>query len=57
MDTNLFEQAKNRVENSEKLAPHADFILADWNEGDEHLNWVITADEQEILDWVEAGQA
>jgi hypothetical protein len=51
-----YDLAERRVRNSARLAPHADFILADWPEGNEHWNWVINADEQEILDWVEAGQ-
>ena len=51
----MFEKAKVRVEYMENLAPHADFILADWPEGDDHWRWVVTAPEQEILDWVEAG--
>ena len=28
------------------------FILADWNEGQEHQDWLDTADVQEIADWV-----
>jgi hypothetical protein len=50
----LYEQAKKKVEASKHLSPHADFILADWLEGDGHWLWVIEADEAEILDWVEA---
>lgn len=49
----LYQQAKARVETSEALAPHAEFILADWDEGEEHLQWVLDATEAEILDWVE----
>ena len=51
----MFEEAKARVENSPRLAPHADFILADWPEGEEHWEWVALALENEILDWVETG--
>ena len=47
-----YAEAKQKVESSVKLAPHADFILADWDEGDEHLRWVCTADEKTILDWI-----
>lgn len=50
---NLYAKAKRRVENDKRLAPHADFILADWPEGDEHWRWVIKAPVDEILDWVE----
>jgi hypothetical protein len=52
----LFEQAKEKVENSPVLSEDADFILADWPEGEEHLRWVVEADESEILEWVEAGK-
>ena len=51
----MFEEAKARVEDSARLAPHADFILADWPEGEEHWEWVALALETEILDWVESG--
>ena len=47
-----YEEAKSKVEASEKLAPHADFILADWDEAEEHFRWVCTADEKTILDWI-----
>lgn len=55
-NTNLYERAARRVRDSKKLSPHAAFILSDWNEGDEHWNWVINAREDEILDWVEANK-
>jgi len=45
-----YEQASDRVHNSERLAPHADFILANWNEGEEHWDWICTAREEEILE-------
>lgn len=46
-----YETAKARVDGSETLGQYSDIILADWNEGDEHLEWVATADESEIVDW------
>jgi len=52
----LYDVAAGRVVNSAALAPHSDFILTDWPEGDEHWQWVITAPEAEIIDWAEAGQ-
>ena len=52
-----YDRAKTRVEDSAVLRPHADSILADWPEGDEHWQWVCTAPESEIVDWVEAGHA
>jgi hypothetical protein len=57
MTTNeLFEKARSRVMRSPALSRHADFILADWNEGDEHLRWVISATVREILDWIPSEQ-
>ena len=49
----LFEQAERRVNSSEALAPHKDFILADWSEGEDHWEWVLKATEKQILDWVQ----
>ena len=48
----LYERARNRVLDDPNLANHAEFILADWNEGEEHLRWVIDASTDEILDWI-----
>ena len=53
----LFEKAKERVVNSPSLEVFSDFILADWDEGDDHWQWVIEADESEIVDWVESCQS
>lgn len=50
---NLEQQARNRVENSPVLAPFADIIFSDWHEGAEHLAWVASADEGEIVGWAE----
>lgn len=52
-----YEQAKQRVDRSERLGQYSDIILADWHEGDEHLEWVATADESEIADWAEGIRA
>ena len=52
----LYRQAERRVMRSAALSRHADYILADWPEGDEHLRWVINATVHEILAWVLAGQ-
>lgn len=32
-----------------------DFILADWDEGQEHQDWLDFATAQKIADWVSAG--
>jgi hypothetical protein len=33
-----------------------EFALADWDEGAEHQEWLDTADEREIADWIIAGR-
>jgi len=53
--TTAFDTARERVRNTPKLAPHEEFILADWPEGDEHWQWVAEAPVEEIVSWVEAG--
>jgi hypothetical protein len=52
----LYEIAVRKVNHSKKLSPHADFIFADWSEGDDHLRWIIYSTVAKILDWVIAGQ-
>jgi len=47
----LFERARARVNGSEDLLEYGDVILYDWAEGDEHWEWVLSADEGEILEW------
>jgi len=48
-----YNRASSRVENTPELVAHAETILADWPEGDEHWQWVITAPVAEIVDWAE----
>ena len=50
-----FDAARTRVQDTSALAAHADFILADWPEGDDHWQWVATAPVAEVVDWAEAG--
>lgn len=42
---------------SVETSPHqvANFIDADWNEGQEHIDWLASASVLEIADWVIAG--
>lgn len=49
----LYEQAKAHVEDTPELAPYVDIILYDWTEGDEHLEWVLSAPVGEVVDWAE----
>lgn len=51
----LFEQAQQKVKHSEKLSKYAGKILADWNEGNEHWQWVLDASDEEIIEWAESG--
>jgi len=50
----LYEMAERRVSGRRKLRKHADFILADLSEGDEHLAWVIASPVADIMRWVES---
>lgn len=45
--------ACDRVANSAALAAHAETIWADWDNMDEHIEWVVTAPEAEIIEWCE----
>jgi hypothetical protein len=47
-----FEQVKNRVEGMKFTQREINFILADWPEGDEHLDWLLDASWKEIKDWI-----
>ena len=33
-----------------------EFIFADWSNWDEHLDWLLTANQTEIRDWIDAGR-
>ena len=47
------ERAECRVEHDPQLFKHAATILYDWDEGDEHWDWVTTTHADEIIDWAE----
>lgn len=51
-DRNIYIQAEKKVLSSEILREHAEKILYDWPEGNDHLEWVISATESEIIDWL-----
>lgn len=55
MTTMTIEQtAAERVDNSEILSQYRDLLVEyDWENMAEHLNWVTTASEQELVDWAE----
>lgn len=50
----LYQRAAERVRNTPELEPHADTILYEWPEGDEHWQWVIDAPVAEIVRWAES---
>lgn len=52
----LVDVAAWKVENDPQLLAHRGFILDDWDEGDEHLEWICVAPVEEILDWVKAAK-
>ena len=52
----LYREAEARVRGDDRLAPLATTILADFPEGDDHWQWVIDADADEILAWAEAAR-
>ena len=51
-----YEKAKDKVKSSPRLRQYADFILADWPEGEDHWKWVVKATVKEIETWAEKGQ-
>jgi Arc/MetJ-type ribon-helix-helix transcriptional regulator len=53
MDQSLYDQARQRVDNTPELQPFEDTIFYDWPEGDDHWKWVATAPVPEIVDWAE----
>lgn len=47
-------QAHRRVVETPELAPYEDIImLYDWPNWDEHCQWVIAAELEEIVEWAE----
>jgi hypothetical protein len=56
MEKTLYEQVQEKVKSNPCLSHHIDFIMADWNEGNEHWDWVLQASNEEILDWIPASE-
>ena len=52
----LYVLAVQRVEDVPALREIADFILTDWPNWREHLEWVLTAPVSDILAWHAASQ-
>lgn len=54
MTTTIEQTATERVNQSEALKPFSNlFLTYDWSNRDEHLNWVATATEDELILWAE----
>ena len=51
--TDSYALAHQRVHRSPRLLKYASIILADWNEGDDHLRWVVRGKVGEIEAWAQ----
>lgn len=51
--TDLYEQAYDRMAEFGFTPYQFEFLFNDWAEGDEHLEWLLTASREEIVDWGE----
>ena len=49
----LRELAEDRIDKMGFDEAEKEVVFYDWPEGDEHLNWLLTATEKEINDWFE----
>lgn len=56
-NTSTFETVRIRIANTPELKEHADTILYDWPNWDEHIEWVASASVAEIVDWAETVEA
>ena len=45
--------ARERVAGSEALNAHSETIWNDWANMDDHMEWIATAPESEIIAWAE----
>lgn len=46
--------ARNRVSASVNLAKYESVIFYDWPNWNDHMEWVATAPESEIIDWAQS---
>jgi len=47
-----FDEAQNRMSEMNFSNSEMDFIFADWDNMDEHIEWLLTASRSEIADWI-----
>jgi hypothetical protein len=52
MTTN-YEQAKERMTELDFSEADQEIIFSDWNNYNEHLEWLLSASREEIADWIE----
>lgn len=50
---NNFQKIQNRINKNPVLADYADLLHYDWQEEDEHAEWVATAPISEIVEWAQ----
>lgn len=55
MDT-LEDKARNRISDMGFTKQQLEYIFTDWPEGDDHLEWLLTATRDEIVSWGDAGE-
>ena len=47
------EIAQRRVWKTPELEPYEEWFIHDWDEGDEHFDWVATAPVEKLVAWAE----
>jgi hypothetical protein len=47
-----FDEAKTKISEMNFGDSEMDFIFADWDNMDEHIDWLLTATREEIADWI-----
>ena len=50
------DKARTRISEMEFTSEQEEFIWADWPNWDEHIDWLLIANKQEIEEWIAAGQ-
>lgn len=56
VQSEIEQQARDRINAMGFTQQQLDFIFADWPEGDEHFAWLLTASRDEIINWGETGE-
>jgi hypothetical protein len=53
-ETKLLQKATKRVQGDKRLRPYRDLLIDyDWQEGEEHLEWVCNAPATELVAWAQ----